>query len=412
MSFLQKIRSMGPGILVAAAFIGPGTITTCSLAGAKFGYALLWGLLFSVIATIILQEMTARLGIVSRLGLGEALNKQFSGRVSKFLTIFLVLSAIVIGNAAYETGNILGATLGVEHVSKITHVSTALGTFKPWGIIIGLFAFVVLITGSYKSLEKTLITLVILMSISFLTTAIMIGPDLIPMLKGLVIPSLPEGSLLMLIGLIGTTVVPYNLFLHASIVQEKWKTVSALKTARLDLILSVILGGIVSMSVVVSASAAFFGTGTEITGASDLAVQLEPLLGNWAGIFMSLGLFAAGITSAITAPLAAAYATAGMLGWKADLKSWRFRSVWLAILFIGIIFSTLGFNPIQAIVFAQVTNGILLPVIAVYLLLVMNSKRLLGEHTNKIFQNIISFIVVIIMILLGAKSVLMAIGIL
>lgn len=403
---------MGPGILVAAAFIGPGTITTCTLAGAKFGYALLWGLLFSIIATIVLQEMTARLGIVTRLGLGEALNKQFTGKVSKYLTIFLVLSAIVIGNAAYETGNILGASLGIEHISKISNVSTPLGTFKPWGIIIGLLAFTVLITGSYKRLEFTLTSLVILMSISFLTTAIMIGPEMGPMLKGLVVPSIPKGSVLMLIGLIGTTVVPYNLFLHASIVQEKWKSISALKTARLDLIISVILGGIVSMSVVVSSSAAFFGTGNEINGASDLAMQLEPLLGNWAGIFMSIGLFAAGITSAITAPLAAAYATAGMLGWKADLKSWRFRLVWLIILLIGIIFSAIGFNPIRAIVFAQITNGILLPVIAVYLLLVMNSKRLLGEHTNKVFQNIISFIVVIIMLLLGAKSILMATGIL
>lgn len=402
---------MGPGILIAAAFIGPGTITTCTLAGARFGYALLWGLLFSVFATIVLQEMTARLGIVSRMGLGEALNKQFTSKLSRALAIFLVLSAIVIGNAAYETGNILGATLGVEHTSKITSINTLWGEIRPWGIVIGLLAFVVLITGSYKALEKILTGLVVLMGVSFLSTAIMIGPELLPMLKGLVIPTIPKGGLLILVGLIGTTVVPYNLFLHASIVQEKWKSADALKTARIDLILSMILGGIISVSVVVSSAAAFFGPGTEIKGASGLAVQLEPLLGSWAGISMSLGLFAAGITSAITAPLAAAYATAGMLNWKVNLKSWKFRTVWMIILFIGVLFSTIGFKPIQAIVFAQITNGILLPVIAIYLLVIMNSRRVLGEHTNKIFQNILSFIVVLVMVLLGTRSILLATGI-
>ncbi len=411
MTIIQRIRSMGPGLLVAAAFIGPGTITTCTLAGAKFGYALLWGLLFSVFATIILQEMTARLGIISRMGLGEALNHHFSGKISKALAIFLVISAIVIGNAAYETGNIVGASLGMEHISKISMVQFPFGEIKIWGIVIGIIAFTILITGSYKSLERILVSLVILMSISFLSTAIIIGPKLIPMLSGLVVPKIPKGSLIMLVGLIGTTVVPYNLFLHASIVQEKWKTKNDLKTARLDLIISVILGGIISMAVVVSAAAAFFGTGIEIKGASDLAVQLEPLLGNWAGIFMSAGLFAAGITSAITAPLAAAYATAGMLRWKADLKSMQFRAVWIVILMIGVLFSTIGFNPIQAIIFAQVTNGILLPVIAVYLLVIMNSNKLLNTNTNTIFQNVVSIFVIIIMILLGARSILLATGI-
>lgn len=165
------------------------------------------------------------------------------------------------------------------------------------------------------------------------------------------------------------------------------------------------------MSIVVSAAVAFFGSGIEIKGASDLAVQLQPLLGSWAGVFMAVGLFAAGISSAITAPLAAAYATAGILGWRNDLKSWKFRMVWIIILLIGIVFSTTGFKPIQAIVFAQVTNGILLPVIAIYLLVVMNSKKVLGEHTNKIVQNVISLIVVLIMVLLGMKSILSATGI-
>ncbi len=411
MSLRTRLKSIGPGILVTAAFIGPGTITTCTLTGASFGYALLWGLLFSVFATIILQEMSARLGIIGRLGLGEALRQQFKNPITKIVSVILVLSAIFIGNAAYETGNILGASMGIEEITKFSGFELNNGFFlKIWGPIIGIIAFILLILGSYKHLERALIALVLIMSVSFIATMIIIGPDLAQILKGVFIPNLPKGSTLMLIGLIGTTVVPYNLFLHASTVQEKWKGKKDLKTARIDLMLSVILGGLISMSIVITSAVAFFGTNTEISGAADLASQLKPFLGDWAGIFMSIGLFSAGISSAITAPLAAAYATSGILGWKTDMKSKRFKAVWMTILSIGIIFSAIGFSPIKAIIFAQVTNGILLPVIAIYLLIIMNSRKLLGENSNKLFQNILGLIIVLIMMLLGGKSILLAFG--
>lgn len=411
MKFKEKLKNLGPGILVTAAFIGPGTITTCTLTGVGFGYTL-WGLVFSVVATIILQEMTARLGIIGQKGLGEALRQQFRNPFLKAMAIILVLSAILIGNAAYETGNILGASLGMIEISQVSIINIWGFELQIWGPVIGIIAFALLIMGSYKSLERILIALVLLMSVAFISTTIIIGPKLLPILKGMFIPSLPDGSILMLIGLIGTTVVPYNLFLHASVVQEKWKNKSDLSTARTDLLYSVVLGGLVSMSVVITAAVAFYGTNTEIKGASDLASQLKPLLGNWAGIIMSIGLFSAGISSAITAPLAAAYATSGILGWKVDLKSWRFKAVWMIILFIGIIFSATGFSPIQAIMFAQVANGILLPVIAVYLLIIMNSKKLLSGYTNNLIQNIIGSAVVLIMIGLGVKSILHVIGLL
>ncbi len=410
MRIRERFRNIGPGIIVTAAFIGPGTITACTISGAGFGYALLWGLVFSVFATIILQEMTARLGIIGKRGLGEALRQQFTSPIPKIIAIVLVLSAILIGNAAYETGNILGASLGMIEITGISTMNFGSVGIAIWGPVIGIIAFVLLIMGSYKSLERILIVLVLLMSISFITTTIIIGPDLFPVLKGMFVPTIPKGGLYILIGLIGTTVVPYNLFLHASIVQEKWKKKSDLKTARTDLLFSVILGGLISMSIVITSAVAFYGTNTEIKGASDIASQLKPLLGNWAGIFMALGLFAAGISSAITAPLAAAYATSGILGWKIDLKSIRFKAVWMVILFIGIIFSAIGFSPIKAIVFAQFTNGILLPVIAVYLLIIMNSKKVLANFTNKPIQNIIGLIVVCVMIGLGVKSILHVIG--
>ena len=395
----------GPGALVTAAFIGPGTITTCSMAGARFGYALLWGLLFSVVATIVLQEMSARLGIITRQGLGEALRNHFTSGTARVITFILVISAIVIGNAAFQTGNILGASLGLESIA-----GTGRYPFSIWVSANSLIAFILLFTGNYKLIEKTLVALVILMSLTFLATAVVIGPDLQQIIKGLFTPGIPKGSVLTLVGLIGTTVVPYNLFLYASAVQERWKGAGQLAEARADLSVSVILGGLISMAIVVTSAFAFFGTGKAIGNVNDLGLQLEPLLGKWARYFIGMGLFAAGISSTMTAPLAAAYATQGTLGWKKDLRSWKFRMVWMSVMAIGILFSLLGLRPIEAILFAQAANGILLPVIAVYLLKVANSKKVMGTSVNGKISNIAGILVVIIAFGLGIRSLLTAFG--
>ncbi len=411
-SILKKMKNLGPGLLITAAFIGPGTITTCSLSGASFGYSILWGITFSIIATYILQEMTIRLGIIGKQSLGEALRKQFQSKLARFISIFLVIAAIVIGNAAYETGNILGASLGLIEITNISKININHFEINFWGPVIGLFAFILLQLGSYKTIEKAITVLVIIMSLSFITTAIVIGPDFFSTIKGMLIPKVPDHSLFMIIGLIGTTVVPYNLFLHASTVKEKWESSKDLPVAKTDLLFSVILGGLISFSIVITSATAFYGTTTNITGASDLASQLKPLLGNWSSIFMSVGLFAAGISSAITAPLAAAYATTGVLNLKSDFSSFWFRFTWKTILLIGILFSAVGFSPLKVIVFAQFTNGLLLPLIGIFLLIVMNSKKLLGNYRNKTFQNILGYIVILITAFLGANSILHALGIL
>ncbi len=396
----------GPGALVTAAFIGPGTITTCSLAGAKFGYALLWGLVFSIIATIVLQEMSARLGIVTRQGLGEALRKHFSNPVVKVVTAILVISAIALGNAAFETGNLLGASLGMQSLTMESGFNISF-----WSIIIGVVTFIILYLGSYKLIERVLIGLVILMSLTFLTTALVISPPWADILKGMFVPTIPSGSLLALVGLIGTTVVPYNLFLHASAVQERWKNAEDLPEARLDISVSVILGGLISIAIIITSAVAFFGTDFILKNGSDLGVQLEPVLGSWAKYFIGAGLFAAGISSSITAPLAAAYATSGILGWKKDLKSWKFRAVWILILLTGVTFSVIGFKPIEAIIFAQAANGILLPVIAIYLLWVVNSKKVMGTNTNSLLSNAIGILVVLVALGLGLRSLFHVFGI-
>ena len=397
------LKHIGPGPLVAAAFIGPGTVTVCTLAGVNFGYALLWALLLSVFATVILQEMSARLGIISQKGLSEVLRDELKHPLIRMFALILILSAIVIGNAAYEAGNISGGILGLEALFGTAEIAVGSQSLNLWSLLIGILAFMLLFIGNYKLLERTFIGLVIVMSLAFIITAIITKPDLTEILKGLVIPELSEESILTVIALVGTTVVPYNLFLHASLVKEKWTSRSDLKYARKDTLLAVILGGIVSMSIVISASAI---KDVEVSSAADLALGIVPLFGDLASYVMSIGLFAAGITSAITAPLAAAYVASGCLGWSTNLKSRRFRMVWLFILLLGVIFSSIGFKSIEIIKFAQVANGLLLPIIAGFLLWIMNRTSILGEFKNTVLQNVFSFVILGITIFLGLKSIL------
>lgn len=396
-------KHIGPGTLVAAAFIGPGTVTVCTLAGVNFGFHLLWAMLLSIVATIVLQEMAARLGVVSQKGLSEVIKSEIRNPILNFILLSLIMSAIVVGNASYEAGNISGGILGLETLFGKLEVSIFNFELNLLSIFIGVIAFLLLYIGNYKFLERALVSLVVLMSLSFVVTAIMTKPNISELLKGIFVPSAPEGSLLTIIGLIGTTVVPYNLFLHASLVKEKWKDQKDLKSVRKDTILSITLGGLVSVAIMISAASITSG---EILNAADLAKSLAPLYGDWAKYLLGIGLFAAGITSAITAPLAAAFVVKGCFGWSSDFRSIKFRSVWIIILILGVVFSSLGFKPIEIIQFAQVANGILIPVIAGVLLWVVNRTSVLGIYVNSTFQNALGILICVVTILLGLKGVL------
>lgn len=393
---VKWFKNIGPGALVAAAFIGPGTVTLCTLAGVQFGYTLLWAMTLSILATVVLQEMAARVGIITQKGLAAIIKEQITSPILKKMAVVLILAAIIIGNAAYEAGNISGASLGIKAVLGV-------GAFNFYPIAIGIIAFTVLYIGNYKILERSLIALVVIMSISFFLTGIITKPNLQLLFKGMFIPSIPNNSMLTIIGLIGTTVVPYNLFLHASLVKEKWKNKSDLKFARKDMVISIVLGGLVSMSIIIAAAAI---NGESVKNAVDLAKGLEPLYGSFATYFLGVGLFSAGITSAITAPLAAAYVANSCFDWNVNLKNIKFRLVWIFILLLGVLFSSLQFSPIEIIKFAQVANGILLPVIALFLLWVVNKTTVLGNYKNNLAQNIVPGIIIIITIILGFKSIL------
>ncbi len=402
----KRLRNLGPGLLVTAAFIGPGTVTTASVAGAGYGYALLWTLVFAILATIILQEMSARLGVVSRQGLGEALRTTFDNPVLKGAAALLVVAAIAVGNAAYQAGNVTGAALGLAALGGLS--TTA------WSIIVGVAAFALLASGTYWLIERALMALVGVMAVVFVVTAIVVLPNVGDLLAGAFVPNVPAGALITVIALIGTTVVPYNLFLHASSVREKWSedvpTDQALSESRIDTSVSIVIGGLITSAVLITAAAAFT-RGTEISSAAAMAEQLEPLLGPTAKYFFAIGLLAAGLTSTVTAPLAAAFATQGALGWEQNIRSWKFRAVWVSVLIVGSVLAAWGGSPVQLIVFAQALNGVLLPIVAIFLLVVMNRNDVLRGHTNGILANVLGGIVTLFVTALGIYTVLNAFGV-
>lgn len=395
-------KKLGPGVLVAAAFIGPGTVTACTLAGVDFGFNLLWAMLLSIIATFILQEMSARLGIVTQKGLADVIKQELYNPIIRNSVIALIFSAIIIGNASYEAGNIGGAVLGMEALFGINYSSL-------YPFVLGGVAFVLLFLGSYKALEKVFIFLVLIMSLSFVMTAILTKPNMWELIKGLFLPTVPENGILSIIALVGTTVVPYNLFLHAALVSEKWKSKDDLKLAKRDTLISIMLGGMVSISIIISAAAI---NSLEVNNVMDMAKALEPLYGSAALYFLGIGMFAAGITSSITAPLAAAYVANSCFGWNAGLKDTKFRMIWMIILFLGVFFLSFGIKPIEIIKFAQITNGLLLPIIAVFLLWVVNRIGVMGKYKNTTMQNVFGVLIILLSVLLGAKSILTVLGLL
>lgn len=393
--FFTKLREVGPGAIVAASIIGPGTITTASQAGAGFGMALTWALIFSVIATAFLQEMTTRLGIITGKDLGTAFREQFANPLLKFIAITIVIAAIGIGNAAYETGNIIGGASGLAIITGLP--------IRMWGVVLGIFIALLLWFGSYKVLEKFFVVMVAIISISFIITAIVIEPDVGTILKGIFIPRIPDGSIMFVISLIGTTIVPYTLFLQSATVQERWKGKEAVSEGRFDIVFSMVVVAIISTAIVVTATGAF-SLGTSIDDPAEMALQLQPLLGSWAKYVFAIGIFGAGATSVMSASLAAAYAISGALGWGLDLKSYKFRAIWIVIILIGIVFSGLDYNPTEIIIFAQYANGLILPIIVLFMIFVMSNSKRLGEYVNKTWMNIVAWIIFFITLMLALQS--------
>lgn len=376
--------------IISAAFIGPGTVTTASNAGAVYGATLLWALTFSTLATIILQEAAARITLASGKSLGEIIALQYTGKRGQGLKIGLFL-AVAFGCAAYEAGNILGAVSGLLFLfPDVPKLVLTLG--------LGVFCGALLWTNNFRLIANVMGAVVFLMGLAFIVVAFQTPVSFTTLLKGIFVPVFPARSSLLVIGLIGTTIVPYNLFLASGIGQGQ-----TVREMRLGIALAVFIGGIISAAILLA--------GTLVEGAYSYGALTQAMatkLGNWAVGLFGFGLFAAGMSSAITAPLAAAVSGRSLLGFQ---NATTFRWIWMLVLLVGLIFGLLNIRPVPAIIAAQAINGVLLPVVAIFLILAVNDVKLLPtQFLNTFWTNILTLLIVGVTMVLGLTNVWKALG--
>ena len=370
---------------ISAAFIGPGTVTAALKAGISFKLELLWAIPFSILACFILQETVSRITISSGLSIGAAIEKRI-GKISGMNIHRMLVFMIIFGCAAYQAGNLAGAAKGLEMVSGLNPSLVI--------TVIVLVSFLLLYSGKTGIITSVLTTLVITMALLFGYIAIKSGMLDMETVKHLAVPSMPDGSSLLVIALIGTTIVPYNLFLGSSLSMGK-----DLSLTRIGLSLSIILGGLITVFVLL--------TGTLINDEFSFeAVKryLEESESQWAGFGFSIGLFAAGFTSSLTAPLAAAF-TFNSLSKKLNdqaVANKANRWIWMAVLFSGAAFALMNYDPVLVIILAQAFNGLILPFVAFYIYLIIHDKsQIESRYRNNQPYNALSFLVILITIYLG-----------
>ena len=393
----DKMKSLGPGFLIVGSFIGPGTVTSSTKAGADYGLSLFWCAIFSVIAVMVMQGMAARLGIVTQMGLAENLVKDFEDRpLLRNLLCGLVAVAITIGGFAYMSGDLTGTAIGI---SALTGVSTRI--IAPiWGLCILL---ILSFAGdAVKYLEKLLGICVVIMAVVFLVTMIVVRPDVGDLLAGCV-PNIPQGGLLTCISLIGTTVVPYNMFLHAASAKRTWHSTDELPLCRFGTNIPMIIGGIVTGAIMVTSATVMYGM--PVRNAMDMAVQLRPTLGVWAEPFMAIGLVAAGVSSAVCTPMGVSYVLAGLFKWKTDRSDKRYTITNFLVLITGIVVAGMGFNPIALIMAAQMVNGIVLPVVVGVTIYLTCRHGIMGQFVNSKLETVLGVGIFGISLVLGLSSV-------
>ncbi|MEM7107412.1 MAG: divalent metal cation transporter [Bacteroidota bacterium] len=376
----NRISSVLIWSVISAAFIGPGTLAAASSAGALFKYNLIWALLFATFACIILQEMSARVSIVTGYGLSSVLKRNLKGSVAVFMG-----SAVVLGCAAYEAGNILGALEGISVLVDVNRYLLLL--------LIGSVLFLLLVYGNRRSLSKMFGVLVFLMGAVFIFVAFNGDHRVGELIQGAV-PNLPNGAQWVTLALIGTTIVPYNVYLGSGLSQGQ-----SISEMRFGLIISVSIGGIISMAILVVATQM-----VSLDSFLDMAQLLGDRLGPWAYLLLGLGLFAAGFTSSLTAPMAAGMITAGLLDNDTSSVRKSYRAGGFIVLAAGLLFGMLNVKPIPVIVTAQALNGLILPLLGIFLLVTTNDRALMKEKVNSGYMNLASFIVLQMLLWLGLNG--------
>lgn len=370
--------------VISAAFIGPGTVTTAVSAGSSYGLQLLWAVSFATFGCVVLQELSARITIASGITFGETLKKKFGPTRGRILQ-WLVGGGVVLGCAAYEAGNILGAVSGL---------SLATGFPSPiLTIMITVVGASILWFGGKDIISNLMMVLVVIMGVAFATLAFSQPLSIRELAVSAIKPVIPAGSELIVLGLIGTTIVPYNIFIGAGI--SKGQTI---RLMRIGLAISVAIGGATTAAILIAGKSV-----PSFASFETLAVSMSDLVGPWGAYALAFGLFAAGFSSAITSPFAASVIATTVFGFE---DKWKVRLIWGLVLMTGFAFGISGIRPIPVILTVQALNGLLLPLITLYLIIIVNDESIVPKAlAHGVRYNLVLLIILFVATILGVSNI-------
>ncbi len=392
---LDIFRYIGPGLLVTVGFIDPGNWASNFAAGSEFGYMLLWVVTLSTIMLIVLQHNVAHLGIVTGLCLSEAATRYVAPWISR-----PVLASAVLASMATSLAEILGGAIALQMLFGIS--------IKVGAVLTTLFVIVMLFTNSYKRIEKAIIAFVSVIGLSFIYEIFLIDVDWQEAARCSVVPSLPEGSMIIVMSVLGAVVMPHNLFLHSEVVQSRefhkkddLSIRRALKYEFFDTLFSMLVGWAINSAMILLAASAFYTIGAHVSELSEAQAMLKPLLGENAAVVFALALLMAGLSSTVTSGMAAGSIFSGIFGESYNIKdSHSIVGVLLSLLSaLAIIFCIS--DPFQGLLLSQMALSIQLPFTVFMQIYLTSSKRVMGQYANKRFGKIVLYAIAGIVALLN-----------
>ena len=394
---------VGPGIITGSVDNDAGGITTYSVAGAIYGYRILWTLIPSFIALLAVQEMNSRMGVVTGKGLADLIRENFGVKITFYIFVFLLIADV--GNTATEFAGVAGSMM-VLGVSK--YVSVPLAALAVWLLVV---------KGDYRKAEKVFLVFSVFL-LSYVISAVLAKPDWTQIGIGLVTPDIETNKeyIGMVLGLVGTTVAPWMQFYMQSSVIEKGLSINDYRFIKWDVIIGCIATVVVAFFIMVSCAATLHVNNIRIEEAKDAAMALRPLAGALASQVFAFGLFVASVFSATILPLATAFYVCEAFGFEAGIdkkfsEAPQFYSLFTFIILIGVVIILIPNAPLIAItIWTQVLNAILLPVVLICMMIIVNKKEIMENYTNSRLQNAIGWTTSIVLILLSLGLLVTGMG--
>lgn len=396
-SIKDYLKAMGPGAIMAASILGPGTVTTASVQGADYGYTSLWILLLACSIAYFIQEPATRISIACKETMISAVRKYIGSKTSKILWFI-----IFIGCIAYQTGNLSGASMAMVYFFPNT-------SSLFWSVIMNLFALGLVILNRYKIIEGINQIFIFLMVSAFVVTACISKPDVGYLVNQGFSFQVPGNNTLLALSLLATTAVPHLLLGYSTFLRKKYpdssETKRDIQLARFDLAFNMCITFCITAAIIISAATLLHPAGISISSAADMSMQLEPLLGRFAGVFFAIGLWAASISSVLYHVSVHNLLFAQAFQVDESLKEKHSKIIIALVVLIPIIIIMLfQTSPVQIIIVAQALNGIALPFVCVVCWILLNKKDLMGDYINNKVQNVIMGSISIITLLFAGNA--------